>query len=660
MIRRLPSRQIHLDFHTSEHIEGIGKDFDKKQFQQALKIGNVNSVTVFAKCHHGYCYYPSEVAAAHPHLKEGLDLTGSMMDACHEIGVFAPIYITLGWSQKDAADHPEWIVKDKEGNYGTHNYDLNAKDLDPRPECSWLHLCSAGGYRQHLYDITKEICTRYNRVDGIFFDIMFMYESCYCQSCREGMIKMGYDLENESDARKYYEHKKHETMMGLNDIIIKHHPDATIFYNSGGAEINMPQWHYANTHFELEDLPTTWGGYDKMPIRAKYFSRKRKDYLGMTGKFHRSWGEFGGFKTPAALKYEFASLCTYGARISTGDQMHPTGLMDLETYRIIGDGYRYVESIEDYCYDVEETSNLGVIISKDLEVNEGIAKLLLDSHIDFDIVHSPNDLDRFDAVILPDETRLNNEWAMSLKMFIDKGKSVLFLGGSGLDEDGRGFALDIGLTYKGKSDYDMDFILAKDTISQGLVKSPFLCYDSAHLVEGRGEMLAALRNPYFSRTYGKYCSHYNTPYKLEDTCYPAVIKNNNIVYFAHQLAKMYKDYGVTFHRILFNNALKLIYDNPIVEVDMPSAGRIRFVDQKDNNRYILHLLYGNPIQRGGVSVIEDLPEIHDVQIKIRTDRQVKKVYSVPQMEEIPYKTGNGEINIIFPKFSCHQIIAISY
>ena len=48
------SRQIHLDFHTSGLIENIGEDFSKAQFQEALKIGNVNSINLFAKGHHGY------------------------------------------------------------------------------------------------------------------------------------------------------------------------------------------------------------------------------------------------------------------------------------------------------------------------------------------------------------------------------------------------------------------------------------------------------------------------------------------------------------------------------------------------------------------------------------------------------------------------------
>ena len=32
-------RQIHLDFHTSEKIDGIGSEFSKEQFQAALKLG---------------------------------------------------------------------------------------------------------------------------------------------------------------------------------------------------------------------------------------------------------------------------------------------------------------------------------------------------------------------------------------------------------------------------------------------------------------------------------------------------------------------------------------------------------------------------------------------------------------------------------------------
>ena len=53
-MHHLRFRQIHLDFHTSGLIPGIGSKFSKRQFQEALKVGHVNSITIFSKCHHGY------------------------------------------------------------------------------------------------------------------------------------------------------------------------------------------------------------------------------------------------------------------------------------------------------------------------------------------------------------------------------------------------------------------------------------------------------------------------------------------------------------------------------------------------------------------------------------------------------------------------------
>ena len=70
----LPYRQVHLDFHTSEAIPNIGKRFSKENFIRALKEGNINSITVFSKCHHGYSYHPTDVNEIHPGLK--FDLLG--------------------------------------------------------------------------------------------------------------------------------------------------------------------------------------------------------------------------------------------------------------------------------------------------------------------------------------------------------------------------------------------------------------------------------------------------------------------------------------------------------------------------------------------------------------------------------------------------------
>ena len=76
------NRQVHLDFHTNGTLP-VGKKFSKEQFQAALKLGHVDSITVFSKCHHGWSYHPTEVNEMHPTLS--FDLLGAQLEACKEI-----------------------------------------------------------------------------------------------------------------------------------------------------------------------------------------------------------------------------------------------------------------------------------------------------------------------------------------------------------------------------------------------------------------------------------------------------------------------------------------------------------------------------------------------------------------------------------------------
>ncbi|HBQ64939.1 MAG TPA: beta-galactosidase, partial [Clostridiales bacterium] len=140
----MATRQIHLDFHTSEHIPGVGSRFSRENFQKALKLGHVNSITIFAKCHHSWCYYPSEAGRVHPSLE--FDLTGAMMDAAHEIGVRAPVYITVAWSSNDAEEHPEWIMRTRDGSVVMTSGTPDANLGDKRPIVSWKCLCVNSGY----------------------------------------------------------------------------------------------------------------------------------------------------------------------------------------------------------------------------------------------------------------------------------------------------------------------------------------------------------------------------------------------------------------------------------------------------------------------------------------------------------------------------------
>ncbi len=654
----LPAREVHLDFHTSEKMPDVAKNYNRSQFQNALKLGNVNSITVFGKCHHGYCYYPSVVGTQHPTMEQGFDLAGEMMSACHEIGVRAPLYITLGWSALDAIERPDWVVRDAGGAMCGANIDNDAKPTDKRDNCSWLHMCFSGGYANYLYDITKEVCERYNQLDGLFFDIVFVYDVCYCESCRADMKRLGYDDNDEVQAKKYLVERHHQVLEKIGEILQAYHPNATLFFNSGGAEIHAPHRHYLNTHFELEDLPTSWGGYDKMPIRAKYFSGSGKDYLGMTGKFHTNWGEFGGFKLPEALRYECASLMTWGAKISVGDQLPPNGVMDESTYKNIGHAFRYAQQLEPYCYGVSETTRLGIMIDPDEDSHNGLAKLLLDSQLDFDILHRPRDVDRFDTIIIAEGVKLDDDFATAFNGYIAAGKNLLILGGGALDGNGEKFAIDVPFNYLGESGYDFDYLSVDECVGKDMVDAPIFCYSAGHRVSGDGDVLASIKEPYFNRTYASYCSHANTPYKSEFADYPAAIQNANIIYMAHEMGSIYLGYGSAYHRRYFINVLRRLYEekDQAVAVNLPSAVRLRYVKQGD--RYILHLLYALPSQRGVVSVLEDFPTLYNTAIRVKTDKKISSVKLTPQGDLLQFTQNGDAVEFTLNEFSAHQMIVL--
>jgi len=122
-------RQIHLDFHTSPLIEDVASEFDAEQFAKTLKDSYVNSVTCFAKCHHGMSYYPTKVGIIHPHLK--IDLLGEMIEACHKHGIRAPVYYSICWDNYIGINHPEWLQCDQRG-----------VPVRPAPyEPGWYTLC---------------------------------------------------------------------------------------------------------------------------------------------------------------------------------------------------------------------------------------------------------------------------------------------------------------------------------------------------------------------------------------------------------------------------------------------------------------------------------------------------------------------------------------
>lgn len=637
-------RCVHLDFHTSPDIPKIGKEFSKEEIAKAIKDANVDLMTVFAKCHHGYTYYPSKVSTMHP----GLDfnLLQAEIDAIHSAGAKAPIYITMGWSKKDADEHPEWHQIDfNTGKPMTTSALANPPSNPDAPlkHLAWVTLCPLGAYREHLVAITREICENFDVSDGVFYDICFWGEACGCESCRAGMKKMGLDPESYEDAKKYYTLGRIDLMKELTGIVHEYAKDANVFYN-GGAQMNRPEFHPYQTHYELEDLPTAWGGYDFMPLRAKYFEKYGKPLLGMTGKFHHAWGEFGGFKNKEALRYECSDMLSVGASISVGDHLHPSGKIDTSTYALIGHAFDYVKKIERYSENTRAYTDLAIWVSCNYAADMGASKLLQAMHLEYDVIVSGDDLTKYNCIILPDRVNLSEDDKLALKIFAENGGSIVASYESVFDE--------LGIKKLEPSSCDADFI--KCDIDE--VTTPFLSYSSAYKVESDGEVLADCYEPYFNRTLRHFCGHKNTPYKTEKAEYPALVRCKNVMYFAHPVFTAYHESGSYVLERYIMNAIDKVYERGIVTHELPSAARIRL---REGEEFLaLHVLYSPPINRGNVCLLSDFPKLHDVVIEIKTEKKITQARYEPSGEDVPFTQNGDTVTLKMPPLSLHQLVIL--
>ena len=410
--------------------------------------------------------------------------------------------------------------------------------------------------------------------------------------------------------------------------------------------MNRTEYHPYQTHFELEDLPTAWGGYDYMPIRAKFFERYGKHFLGMTGKFHHAWGEFGGFKNKEALRYECADMLSVGASISVGDHLHPSADIDESTYAVIGHAFDYVKKIEKYCENTKAYTDIAIWIGHSKDSDRGASKLLHCMHLEYDVVESGDDISKYKCIILPDHVKLSDDDKAAIKRFADNGGAVIASYESIFDE--------LGIQKIEPSTADKDFI--KCDVED--FKTPFLSYSSAYKVKTDGEVLAEVYEPYFNRTIGHFCGHKNTPYKLEPADYPALVKKGNVLYFAHPVFDAYNKSGNYVLERYIMNAIESVYDKSIVTRELPSCARVRLRESNDKSFIALHVLYAPPVNRGNVCLLPDFPKLHDVTITLKVDKKITSVISEPDGEKIPFEQDGDSVTLYMPPFSLHKLMIL--
>jgi hypothetical protein len=644
-------RQIHLDFHTSPLIPAIGEDFRPDEFVATLKDAGVNSVTIFSRGHHGMCYYPSKVAPMHPHLK--FDLLGRMIEALHQAGIRAPVYTTVMWDEYVAEHHADWRAVDEQGRMD------GAGPL----QAGWRRLCPNTPLLDYVNAQIEEVARNYE-ADGFFIDIMHYSDfGCFCTYCLREREKLGLDSARQEDRDKHAQMVIERAMDRFCSTIRAHRPQATIFHN-GRVRVGIrPELKYF-THLEIESLPGGQWGYSHFAVMSRYVRNLGRDYMGMTGRFHRSWGDFGTVRNQAALDYECFSMLAQGGKCSIGDQLHPRGKLNQAVYERIGQTYRSVAEKEPWCAGARPVTDIGFVSDAQYtyhgsvtQTETGATHLLTQLHHQFDTLDWDSDFARYKVVVLPDNHRLDEGRARKLRDYLGGGGSLLLSHESGLDPEGKKFALgEVGLAYQGLAPDKGEYFEALAALGDGLPSMVHFWYEQGSAVKALPgtDTLARIWKSYFDRNYLHFSSHRQTAFE-QATDRPAVAQHGKVIYISHPVFRIYARHSYAPHKLLVRNCLQRLLANPMIRTEAPSTAQITVMEQK--GRRIVHVLhYAAERRTPDIDIIEDVIPLFNLKLALRADQRPRQVYLAPQRQSLKFDLANGYAEGVIPEVRGHQMV----
>jgi Hypothetical glycosyl hydrolase 6/Beta-galactosidase trimerisation domain len=648
---RFPTRTVHLDFHTGPAIDDVASNFNADEFAATFVEACAQSVTVFAKCHHGHLYYETDRAERHPGLPKSINLLEQQIEALHRVGIKAPVYLSLQVDEYAANTFPEWLAVGEDLREVKHSTGV----FDP----GWQVLDMSSPYADYFADQLDEVLTHLGSVDGIFLDMCWdqpSSSSWAISSMRNG----GLDPADATDRAHHARAVAHRYMERYQAMITPYlAPDAqmSVWFNSRPKTALIEEVKYVS-HVEIEALPTGGWGYGYFPYVARFVAPLGVPMLAHTGRFHKSWGDSGGLKPAAALKYECSQMLALGVSAGVGDLLHPRGRLAPATYQLIGDAFRHLARCEPYVAGGRSVTEAAVVMDPELgdapgAVGVGIVRALQQLRVQFTIVPPDTDFSGIQLVVIPETTVIDDATAVRLDSYVSDGGRLLLAGAAGARADGTALLAAQGVDSDGVSPYSHTFLW--DTAGDSSQFTHVMYEPSLRLVpQPDTDVLYELMNPYFERTWEHFSGHDYTPVDARSG-YAAVAARGGVVTVAAPIFTAYGRHGVVAYRELLGRCLDRLLPAPLLRIEGPTHLETTVVDTDDAR--VVHLLSFlasrqaegiSPLTHEveGIDIVHDAFPIVNLVVSVRLDEPPRGASLQPHGRELDVEYADGYATVV--------------
>ncbi|MDF2716722.1 MAG: hypothetical protein K0R28_3647 [Paenibacillus sp.] len=567
-------RAVHLDFHTMPNVADFAEHFDAQRFARMLKDAKVDFINVFAKCNLGFAYYPTEIGIPYPHMKG--DMLGDMVEECRKEGIGVAAYFNVGIDHEMARKRRDWTVVNKEGQVIGGDRTGNFFRL----------MCLNSGYKDYLLGMIREVVERYP-IDGVFLDCL-VTNPCYGNECQEELLACGKDPLDDHAVEALTRQKVIDLCWDVKKIT----GDDILLLPNGLGHIHCDG---LGSHIEIECLPGAWG-YDYFAAQAAYSRTLNKQVLYMTGRFHASWGDFGGLKSKASLEYDCWDAISNGIATSVGDHMHPRDGLDPAVYRLIGEVYADIERYEPWTDDARAAAEVAVVLpaGSDLGANNprfpkgqqvlyAAARMLGELKYAFDIVEERGDFSSYRVIILPDEVTITPLLKEKLEQHLAAGGGIISTGISGLDAERTKFALDEwNMEYAGTDTRNASYFKMLESSARFDPDFTYAVYKQGILLRQKPGTVAVAADydAYSNKHWDGFHGYFYTP-PARASGAPAALRSGRIVQIGFRLFLGYGENAFPEYKYLLQHFLEQLLPTPLIRCEgIPSTARVT-VTRKD-------------------------------------------------------------------------------
>lgn len=478
-------RRIHMDFHTPEMLESFAIDaFNPLEYVATLKEAKVDSLVVFAKCHHGNMYYETKIGHKHGGLPVDIDMFKAIKDECDKQGLKVVAYYSVGWLTPIQKEKPQWIERNSDGQMvGTSNIPKTGP---------WACICLNSPYLEEvIFPEIEELMTLYS-FDGIWFDII-ENNPCFCENCRKKYQELYHkpyptpdknDMEIPKEIVAFAKKTKIDFVTKLMEKVNSLNPEVLTTYNTAGRDIEL----ISEVDFcSVETHPgASWDSYGwiKGLLTYKYLQSIKKPWESTTSRFIHGWG--GWDDQPVAnMKTVCSRIVAHGGMINLGDQAYPNGTLDKELYKRIGEVFNTIIPFEKHVHQSESLADVALLLSQiDIygQENEqyfGASQILSENQWCFDVLIDGYNLSRikdYRCIILPEVGKLSDETCNRIEEYVANGGNVICVGNSSYDQEHKKYGLEkiMHITEAKGLEETSNYMVVKEEINAGIRRSPLL------------------------------------------------------------------------------------------------------------------------------------------------------------------------------------------